>query len=82
MQHYPSGGCGGAAEAPDPRVVAARIGRRGPLADGPDEVRRLECLGCGRRTDHVRGPVTIGPDGAILVQWWTCRECRDGQTIG
>jgi hypothetical protein len=63
-------------------VVASRIGRRGPLADGADQIRRLDCLSCDTTTDHVRGPVTLGPDGSVLVQWWTCRACRDGRTVG
>jgi hypothetical protein len=63
-------------------VVAARIGRPGPRAAGSQEIRRLECLSCDATTDHVRGPVTLAADGSVLVQWWTCRECLDGQTIG
>ena len=49
---------------------------------GADEqVRRLECLSCEKRTDHRRGPVTLGADGAVLVQWWACLECEDGHTV-
>ena len=69
-------------QAPDPRVVAARIARHGPQAPGLSQIRPLECLPCGTTTDHVPGPVTLGPDGSVLVQWWTCRECPDGRTVG
>ncbi|MBM0124529.1 hypothetical protein [Pimelobacter simplex] len=82
MQQSPSSGCGRAAQAPDPRVVAARLGRPGLPATAGEEVRRLECLSCASTTDHVRGPVTLGPDGVVLVQWWTCRACPDGRTVG
>ncbi len=67
--------------APSPREFARRLGGRGlPSADG--EVRRLECLACERRTDHVRGPATYAKDGSLLVQWWTCAECRESNTVG
>ncbi|TQK71060.1 MULTISPECIES: hypothetical protein [unclassified Nocardioides] len=82
MQQSPSSGCGSAAPAPDPRVVAARLVPHGRTAGSPQQVRRLECLSCGTTTEHVRGPVTLAPDGSVLVQWWACRECPDGKTVG
>jgi hypothetical protein len=46
------------------------------------DVRQLECLACEKITDHLRGPVTYAADGSVLVQWWTCLECQEGQTVG
>lgn len=59
---------------PTPFEVARRV--------GAGQVRRLECLACERRTDHVPGPATQGRDGALLVQWWRCVECPEGRTVG
>lgn len=67
---------------PSPRDFARRLDRRDLPAAGDDRVRRLECLPCERVTDHVRGPATFGKDGSLLVQWWTCAECREGNTVG
>ncbi|QSR28495.1 hypothetical protein CFH99_22990 [Nocardioides aromaticivorans] len=44
--------------------------------------RRLECVPCGRRTPHVVGEQTVGTDGRVLVQWWRCTECEEGNAIG
>lgn len=67
---------------PSPRDLARRPGRRDPHAPDAEQGRRLECLACERLTDHVRGPATIGRDGTVLVQWWTCAECRESNTVG
>ena len=48
---------------------------------GSREARLLECLQCGRPTRHVRGRVTYGARGALLVQWWQCTVCGEGETI-
>lgn len=67
---------------PSPREFARRLDRPGQPAAGAEQARRLECLACERTTDHVRGPATIGKDGVLLVQWWTCAECRESNTVG
>ena len=48
---------------------------------GSREARRLECLQCGRFTRHVQGRATYGAHGALLVQWWRCTVCGEGETI-
>jgi len=50
-----------------------------PAARGP--VRPLRCLACGTTTEHVPGPTTRGRDGEVLVQWWSCTECEEGNTV-
>ena len=67
---------------PSPRDLARRPDRQELPAPGAEPGRRLECLACERVTDHVRGPATIGRDGTLLVQWWTCAECRESNTVG
>ena len=47
----------------------------------PQEARRLECLHCGAFTRHVMGRATYGAHGNLLVQWWTCAQCGEGETI-
>lgn len=68
--------------APD---VAAALGIQRPALDhdrGTGVRRRLECVPCGRRTPHVVGEQTVAADGAVLVQWWRCTECEEGNAIG
>ena len=68
---------------PTPLDVARWLGRRANGQDSPPvDVRHLECLVCERFTDHVLGPTTEAKDGSVLVQWWTCAECREGHTLG
>ena len=67
-----------------PRDVAAALGIRAWPADldpGVGPRRRLECVPCGQVTPHVLGEQTIGTDGTLLVQWWRCTECEEGNTI-
>ncbi|TNM44237.1 hypothetical protein FHP29_05915 [Nocardioides albidus] len=60
-----------------------------PTADSTPEVRArplppvqmLHCLPCGACTPHALGPQTLAPDGSVLVQWWRCTECAEGQTV-
>ncbi|MDQ6525726.1 hypothetical protein RB608_19070 [Nocardioides sp. LHD-245] len=58
--------------APDPRPA--------DLGDGL-EVLLLECLQCGRRTRHIKGRATYGVRNDLLVQWWHCTVCTEGETI-
>ncbi|GAA3652779.1 hypothetical protein GCM10022237_10860 [Nocardioides ginsengisoli] len=69
-------------DRPDPRIVAARVRMHRLRGRQPQAMRQLECLSCEKITDHLRGPVTYAQDGSVLVQWWTCSECREGQTVG
>lgn len=48
----------------------------------PSRTRVLECIECKLRTDHVKGPTTLRPDGSVLLQWWSCTECEEGKAIG
>lgn len=66
-------------QVPSP-LELARTARRPVDHDGP--LKHLECLACERVTPHERGPATYGRDGSLLVQWWTCTECREGRTVG
>ncbi len=68
--------------APSPGEFARRLSPRGARPAGAEPVRTLECLSCERLTEHVLGPATIGKDGKVLVQWWTCGECRESNTVG
>lgn len=70
---------GTARPRPNP-LELARMRHRPRAADGP--VKQLECLACERVTPHELGPATYGRDGTLLVQWWTCAECREGRTVG
>lgn len=70
---------GPAGRVPSPLVIA-KVARPPVAGDGP--VRQLECLACERVTPHGLGPATYGRDGSLLVQWWTCLECREGRTVG
>lgn len=53
-----------------------------PATSGSAPTRRLECVPCGRRTPHVVGEQTVDADGRVLVQWWRCTECEEGNAIG
>lgn len=58
----------------------------GIARSGPDEEpvkrRMLECICCGRTTAHVPGEQTVAADGQVLVQWWRCTECEEGNAVG
>ncbi len=41
----------------------------------------LDCIPCGRATRHIMGRATYGLDAELLVQWWTCTACSEGETI-
>lgn len=53
-----------------------------PAPQVPSRTRVLECIACTRRTDHVKGPTTLRPDGSVLLQWWSCTECEEGTAVG
>ncbi len=59
---------------PPPGDVSDRAGTQA-------ESRVLRCLACGGMTAHVRGPTTRGADGSFMVQWWSCTECDEGNTV-
>lgn len=65
-------------QRPNPLELAKKLRR--PAPGGPSK--QLECLACERVTPHELGPATYGRDGSLLVQWWTCAECREGRTVG
>lgn len=65
-------------QPPSPLELARMLHR--PAAG--DASKQLECLACERITPHELGPATYGRDGTLLVQWWTCAECREGRTVG
>lgn len=67
------------ADPPPPGATVHDPGRPAPRA--PAEQALLSCLCCGRDTVHRPGPVTVGRDGTVLVRWWRCTECAEGQTI-
>lgn len=64
---------------PTPLELAKMLPR--PTA-GTGSHKQLECLACERVTPHELGPATYGRDGALLVQWWTCAECKEARTVG
>ena len=66
-------------QRPNPLELAKKL-RRPSVGAGP--LKQLECLACERVTPHELGPATYGRDGSLLVQWWTCAECREGRTVG
>lgn len=51
-----------------------------PTADRAGR-RELPCIACGAITEHVPGPTTRGADGEVLVQWWSCTACDEGNTV-
>ncbi|WGX97887.1 STAS domain-containing protein [Nocardioides sp. L-11A] len=58
----------------------------GPPPEPPPEPtvgqrRLLACLSCGATTAHVPGPRTLGADGEVIVQWWSCTACDEGNTL-
>ncbi|WP_436698173.1 STAS domain-containing protein [Nocardioides sp. BYT-33-1] len=59
-----------------PEPAAERAPRHGARPG-----RLLTCMACGATTEHVPGPQTRGPDGAVLVQWWSCTACDEGNTL-
>ncbi len=73
----PAAGAGGT--LPNPLELAKKL-RRPAVSDG--RLKQLECLACERVTPHEIGPATHGRDGSLLVQWWTCAECREARTVG
>lgn len=74
-----SAGEGRGDQPPSPLELAKMLHR--PVA-GVGSHKQLECLACERVTPHELGPATYGRDGSLLVQWWTCAECREGRTVG
>ena len=65
-----------------PEVAVALGVDAGSGTSGTVASRRLECVPCGRRTPHVLGEQTVATDGTVLVQWWRCTECEEGNAIG
>ncbi|KRB78463.1 hypothetical protein ASE01_04150 [Nocardioides sp. Root190] len=43
--------------------------------------RTVECLSCGSATVHVKGRVTHDRQGGLLVQWWDCTACEEGEAV-
>lgn len=66
---------------PTPLSVPARRGGGLGVAVGQQPTRSLECLPCGTVTPHTRGRATYGPDDQLLVQWWKCTLCPEGEAI-
>lgn len=55
---------------------------RRPAGDADDRpTRTIECLPCAGPTPHVLGRATRGADGQLLVQWWKCTACAEGEAI-
>ncbi len=55
--------------------------KRCPGTTVTQQTRELECLPCGTRTPHVRGRATYSVTGELLVQWWKCTECPEGEAL-
>ena len=49
--------------------------------DVEEPIRIAECLPCAASTPHVLGMATYGPDGELLVQWWKCTRCPEGEAV-
>ena len=45
------------------------------------ETRVFRCLACGVVGPHVKGRATYGSTGELLVQWWACTACEEGEAI-
>ncbi|WP_377319896.1 STAS domain-containing protein [Pimelobacter simplex] len=72
---------------PSPAVTrlldpATRLALGVGVGVGQDRTRLLECLACAALTEHVPGETTVGPDGSVLVQWWRCTRCPEGNAVG
>ncbi len=53
-----------------------------PRATRPHPTSRpKQCLHCEVATPHVPGRRTFGINGDLLVQWWSCTRCDEGETI-